>query len=562
MCRFHTAEPGRNCRRFLRMINFFQSLSIRWKFQFVFFAVTMVTTLYNRWLATGAMDEFVTIARNGGAPANVVSNLENARDSFVFNAIWESGIEFAIQFALIAVVASLFVRPIRELIEALREVSSGNLMQEVIVRNKDEIGELERHFNAVTIKLRNILEGVDNGARSMGQSAFQIATISHEIADIGKKEQENSAQVEAVTSQLVEFSQTVQNTAQSVTEGAKGMAKRAEQGITMVEDNLDTMNITIADVREVAGDVQVLSENAEQISTISDTISQIAEQTNLLALNAAIEAARAGDTGRGFAVVADEVRQLASNTAASVSEISTIIQSLQVNVAKASKAMEGVASQVELSGNKAEQIASEIQAIGTEINHAAQGSEKIVGHSSEQLESLTSLQQTLSLLFDTLGKNSAKVEVTADIGDSLYELTGEMEEIISSFTFREKKKIDRMPNEQRTHPRLDSNLIVCVRHADQEWEGLTEDISLEGVGIILNHPLEIQQGKVNLAIKLPAGELESFEKELPLELEGEVEWSKQQQDQYHYGFSFVNVSPRDKERLRQIFAFFHFEPLF
>jgi len=522
----------------------------------------MITTLYNRWLATGAMDEFVEIARNGGAPNNVISALEDARESFIFNAIWESGVEFVLQFAIIAVVASLFVRPIRELIDALKEVTTGNLMKEVLVRNKDEIGELEQHFNIMTEKLRHILEGVDNGARSMGQSAFQIASISHEIADMGKKEQENSASVGSVTTQLVEVSETVQNTAESVTKRAHDMSQHANQGVAMVEDNLATMKVTIEDVKGVSHDVRVLSDNADQISTISVTISQIAEQTNLLALNAAIEAARAGEAGRGFAVVADEVRQLASNTASSVSEIASITQSLQDNVAKAAKGMDGVATQVELSGSKAEKIAAAIAAIDDEIGHVTNGSEVIVEHSREQIESLSSLQDTLSLLFDTLGKNSAKVEVTADIGDSLYELTGEMEEIISSFSFREVKKIERMPNEKRSQPRLENNLIVSVEQSGQHWEGLTVDISLEGVGVQLSTPLKTTQGNVTLAIKLPSGELESFEKELPLELDAKIEWHKQEQGRYNYGFRFISVSSRDKERLRQVFAFFHSEPLF
>ena len=35
--------------------NWFLGLSIRWKLQLSFFAVTMVTTLYNRWIASGEL---------------------------------------------------------------------------------------------------------------------------------------------------------------------------------------------------------------------------------------------------------------------------------------------------------------------------------------------------------------------------------------------------------------------------------------------------------------------------------------------------------------------------
>ena len=76
------------------MLNMFRKLSIRWKFQIGFFAVTMVTTLYNRWLASSALDNSVEIARRGEAPPAVIDSLEAARESFIFHAIWESGIEF------------------------------------------------------------------------------------------------------------------------------------------------------------------------------------------------------------------------------------------------------------------------------------------------------------------------------------------------------------------------------------------------------------------------------------------------------------------------------------
>jgi methyl-accepting chemotaxis protein len=545
------------------MLKFFQNLSIRWKFQFIFFTVTMITTLYNRWLATAALDDFVEIARSGGASDSVVKSLEVARESFIFHAIWESGVEFIIQFILIAIVASFFVRPIRELIEALQEVKSGNLMKEVVIRNKDEIGELENHFNQMTQKLRSILEGVDNSARSMRQSAFQIATISHEISDIGKKEQANSAAVSEATKNMSKISEGVQITANTVSEQAQDMAIHANEGIAMVDDNLTTMTTTINDVKDVSQDVQVLSETATKISTISSTISQIAEQTNLLALNAAIEAARAGESGRGFAVVADEVRLLASNTSSSAQEISTIISTLHNNVGKASNAMDGVANSVELSGNNAEKIAISIKSIGEKIHHVVNSNEEIVTHSGEQIESLTSLQQTLNLLFNTMGTNAEKVDVTAHIGDNLYELTGELEAILSSFTFREVIQFEKRKNELRSYPRLERNMIISIEQLGKLCEGLTEDISLEGARIQLPQPLATEQGRVLLSIKLPTEDLKSFKIQTPLALDAEIQWHKLLNDKKHqYGLKFMNITAADKENLTNIFSFYSSEPSF
>ena len=540
-------------------MNWFSRLSIRWKLQFGFFAVTMITTLYNRWLAAGALGDSIAIARDGQAPAAVVEALVAARDSFIFNAVWESALELAFQFMIIAVVANIFVRPMRDLIDALQQVEAGDLTRHVKITSQDELGKIERHFNAMVDKLRAILNQVDGGARSMGQSAYQISTIAHEIAEVGKHEQTRSAEVRGVTERLAEVSQSVRGRAESAADQAREMAEQARRGSAAVEENLREMERANADVAGVAEEMRLLSDTAERINTITGTISQIAGQTNLLALNAAIEAARAGDQGRGFAVVADEVRSLAANTSNSAHEIDEIIGALRQRVGSAVEAMDNVAARVRQSGELARGTAEVIESMGAGVGGVVDASETIAGESREQTEALGALEETHARLFETLGASSAKVEVTADIGDSLYKLTEEMDEIISGFTFRETARNLKSADEKRRHPRLERNLITAVEQLDSRLEGITQDISLEGARLQLPRPLPADDQTVALQLRLPYEDERRFREQTPLQLSAAIQWHRTEGDQHQYGLRFGTMSDADRERIEGIFAFFNTE---
>jgi methyl-accepting chemotaxis protein len=540
------------------MLEKLMSLSIRWKLQLGFFMVTMITTIFNRMLASHELGKMVEITRANGVAQPVVDQLMANHSTYVFNSFWESGIEFAIQFMIIGVLANAFVRPILSLCNALKAVEAGDLTKGVENRSRDEIGVLEKSFNDVLTSLNRIMREVDDSGKHMGQSAFQIATISREIAEVGKQEQSRSAAVSSATEELHKISSTVRESAQFATERARETEERASQGIGTVQRNIAEMEQTAQEVHRAATEIAELAQAAEQINHIVDTIKTIAGQTNLLALNAAIEAARAGESGRGFAVVADEVRKLAEKTNSSAVEVSQIIEQLSGKVAQVTDAMSVVVEKVHANQQVAGETANVIQTMVAQVAETAEASNGISAASQQQLDNLAMLSETLDKLFITLRESSTKVETTAAIGDNLYVVTNRLNQLMAGFTFEHDKTIEPAQHEKRRYPRAQNNLLVKVSQGGRDAEGVTKDFSMIGMKLGLSNPLELSRDQIlNLSVYLPHDDLELYRNQQPVNLTGRLAWQREQGDGYLCGVEFVDLDDAKRRYLRTCFDFFN-----
>jgi len=538
------------------MLEKLMSLSIRWKLQLGFFMVTMITTIYNRMLASHELDKMVEITRANGVAQQVVDQLAANHSAYIFNSFWESGIEFVVQFMIIGVLANTFVRPLQSLCRALKSVEEGDLTKGVENKSRDEIGVLEKSFNDVLTSLNRIMREVDESGKHMGQSAYQIATISHEIAEVSKQEQSRSEAVTNATVELHKISSTVQESAQSATERARQTEERATQGIETVQRNIEEMEQTAQEVNRAATEISELAQAADQISNIVDTIKTIAGQTNLLALNAAIEAARAGEAGRGFAVVADEVRKLAEKTNSSAAEVSEIIAQLTGKVTQVTDAMNVVVEKVHANQQVAGETASVIESMVGQVTETATASRSISEASQKQLDNLAMLSETLDKLFATLHESSTKVETTASIGDNLYYVTNRLNELMAGFTFEHAREIEPSQHEKRRYPRAQNNLLVKVNQGEHNLEGVTKDFSMSGMRLILSHPLEAKE-KVDLGIYLPQEDLEQYKNQTPVNLVGKVAWQRIEGESHLCGVEFVDLDDDKRRYLKTCFDFFN-----
>ncbi len=166
-----------------------------------------------------------------------------------------------------------------------------------------------------------------------------LESVSRNIADAGHKtDQASSASGKAATM------------VQSVAAAAEELSASFQEVGLQVTGAVNVAQKAVAETRQTAEVMDMLSTAAQSIGQVVELINSIAEQTNLLALNATIEAARAGEAGKGFAVVASEVKNLAGQTASAIGNITQQIAAVQDNTAGAVDAINrigGVIGQIE-----------------------------------------------------------------------------------------------------------------------------------------------------------------------------------------------------------------------
>jgi len=544
-------------------MNWFMSLSIRWKLQLGFFVVTMVTTIYNRILASHELQQMIDIAQSGGASATILKAMQENRAAYHFNSVWESGIEFTLQFFLIGLVAKMFIKPILELCAAMRAVEKGDLTHGVAVTAQDEMGILQRISADVIGKLSRILGNVEESGKQMGQSAFQIATIAKGIAEVSRQEESRSAEVVTATHDLTAIARQVLSHAETAAEKTRQVEQSARDGVGTVQRNITELESATGEVNRVSGEVNNLTEAAAQITHIIDTIRDIAGQTNLLALNAAIEAARAGEQGRGFAVVADEVRKLAERTNLSALEVTEIVGAINGKVSQLREAMTAVVDRVHGSQVVAAETASVMSAMAVGVSDAAQNNDAIAEESRRQVVQLDQLESSLSRLFATLKESSTKVEATAVIGDDLHKVAGGLNDLMSGFSFNRETEISRLAaDDKRRCPRLERGLLAKIETSDgAAQEVLTEDLSMTGARLVLNQPLA-KGARINIFLYVPDTDLERYRGQQPVVLGALVKWQREENGRTLCGIQFENLSAAAQEHLKDVFSYYNKSPVY
>ncbi|MCY8502945.1 methyl-accepting chemotaxis protein [Bacillus inaquosorum] len=355
--------------------------------------------------------------------------------------------------------------PLRSMNKQLEEIAHGeaDLTKKVIVKNKDEFGQLAQSFNSFTQSLIQIVKQISSSSEQVAASSEELSASAEEskstseqisgamqmAADSNVKQSsmtEKSA--ESITELLDSISSVASNTG-NIADLSSSMRDKAEIGSKSVNKMLDQMKFIDTSVDSAGNGLQALVESTAEISDISSLITNISEQTNLLALNAAIEAARAGEQGKGFAVVAEEVRKLADETNKSAKHIQSVVTTIQnesietVNNIKV--VQENVSSGIVLSQettgnfneilNLVEQVTSQIQEVAAATQQLTSGVE-VTQHTVHTLAAGT---KETSANTEAVAKSSQEqlnsMEEISYAAESLSQLAEELQTVINRFKF-------------------------------------------------------------------------------------------------------------------------------
>ncbi|PKH21026.1 chemotaxis protein [Pseudomonas sp. 43NM1] len=325
------------------------------------------------------------------------------------------------------------VIPLSETLKVAERVAAGDLTLNLISQREDELGQLQRAMQSMTLGLRELIGGISDGVTQIASAAEELSAVTEQTSAGVNNQKIETDQVATAMHEMTATVQEVARNAEEASEAAAAADQQAREGDKVVGEaiaQIERLAIEVGNSTAAMGD---LKRESDKIGSVLDVIKSVAQQTNLLALNAAIEAARAGEAGRGFAVVADEVRSLAQRTQKSTEEIEELIVGLQTGTQQVATIMDNSRSLTDSSVELTRRAGGSLESITRTVSAIQSMNQQIAAAAEQQSAVAEEINRSVLNVRDVSEQTSAASEETAASSVELARLGTHLQMLVGKF---------------------------------------------------------------------------------------------------------------------------------
>jgi methyl-accepting chemotaxis protein len=361
--------------------------------------------------------------------------------------------------ALIYVLLRAPLKNINKMSVVTSSISNGDLSNGIMIKSRDEIGQLGLSINFMRDNLRLLIGKINESANKLANNVNVLNSNSQNFAEITQASinelkhilqlaHDQARSYETINGVMEEMAAGINKITESaayVSEETSSTTTDVHTGNNLVTKSIEQINELNNIMRDSSSTTQKLKEKSVEINEIIQDISGIAAQTSILALNAGIEAARAGEAGRGFAVVAGEVKILAGRSAESskktadlITELQRLIEEtvvyLQQGITKSDESLSAVQDTSEMFNQillAVERVSGQMQEISASTQQMSASSKEISFSMSETAKSAKDsadkaiqVADSIDAIYDGVTKVQQSSANISDLTESLKEAVG------------------------------------------------------------------------------------------------------------------------------------------
>lgn len=258
-----------------------------------------------------------------------VSALSTAQTRLQQSLLVTAGIAGAISILVGLIVSTGIVRPLREVVANLLEISAGggDLTCQLKVRSADEVGELAQCFNGFLARQREMVSRIRGVTEDLTKANEKVRNSSHDVMEGAVRQslalEESSKAIEGIDEAAGGIAESTGNLVSSVEESSSAtlelgatieeIASQMEKLFATVDSVSSSINEMSVASQEVAENVGILSSSTEvTVSSMLEMDASIKEIEENAVETSKLASEAAEDAQRGMQTVDETIRGIES----------------------------------------------------------------------------------------------------------------------------------------------------------------------------------------------------------------------------------------------------------